>query len=120
MAPSLFSIPQPCAVCWPAWRCWAGRSRCRPGRPRGRPWLPWAARPEKPGAAVIVRGTVLDDRNGQPVAGARVLIHNTAFGAVTDEKGRFELVMAANLAPLRSGKLALHIEGNPSNSCPRI
>ena len=186
MAPSLFSIPQPCSANWAAMAPTADGRHCAacqtevvdftrlseaeilaylaylaqrgrrpvcanahaaqlaaPASGRWRRWLlaglallgwpapapagppvrpPLAAvggKPEKPGAAVIVRGTVLDDRNGQPVAGARVLIHNTAFGTVTDEEGRFELVMAANWAPLSSGKLALHIEGNPFDFLPQ-
>lgn len=89
------------------------------GPPVRPPLATVGGKPEKLGAAVIVRGTVLDDRNGQPVAGARVLMHNTTFGTVTDEKGRFELVMAANWAPLSSGKLTLHIEGNPFDFLPQ-
>ena len=183
MAPSLFSIPQPCSASWAAMAPTADGRHCaacqtevvdftrlstaeilaylaqRGRRPvcanahaaqlaapapvRWRRWLlaglallGWQApaqavppvrpplatvggKPEKPGAAVIVRGTVLDDRNGQPVAGVRVLISNTAYGTVTDEKGRFELVMAASWAPLSSGKLALHIEGNPFDFLPQ-
>jgi len=67
----------------------------------------------KPGGQVIVRGAVIDDASGQPVANARVLIKGTEYGTTTDATGRFELVMAANWQPLKSGKLALHIEANP-------
>ncbi|MDB5235237.1 MAG: hypothetical protein JWR44_2230, partial [Hymenobacter sp.] len=73
----------------------------------------------KPGDQVIVRGAVIDDQNGQPVAGARVLINNTNYGTVTDEQGRFELVMAAKWGPLKSGKFTLHIEGSPFDFKPQ-
>jgi len=72
-----------------------------------------AAKPGKPGAQVIVRGQVLDDQNGKGAVGVRVLIKGTNYGTTTDEQGRFELVMAANWAPLKSGKLTLHFEGSP-------
>jgi 5-hydroxyisourate hydrolase-like protein (transthyretin family) len=56
---------------------------------------------------------VFDDQDGQPASGVRVLIKDTNYGTVTDEQGRFELVMAASWAPLKSGKLTLHFEGSP-------
>ena len=67
----------------------------------------------KPGGQVIVRGAVIDDQSGQPVANARVLIKGTNFGTTTDETGRFELIMAATWKPLKSGKLLLQVLGNP-------
>ena len=73
----------------------------------------------KPGGQVIVRGAVIDDQSGQPVVGARVFIKDTRYGATTDSDGRFELVMAANWAPLRAGKLQLHIEGSPFEFQPQ-
>ena len=73
----------------------------------------------KPSEQVIVRGAVIDDHSGEPVAGARVLINNTNYGTVTDEQGRFELVMAAKWAPLKSGKLTLHISGSPFEFKPQ-
>jgi len=89
----------------------------------GPPVLPPAAESgsnsDKPGGPVIVRGAVIDDQNGQPVAGARILINNTNYGTVTDEQGRFELVIAAKWTPLKSGKLLLHIEGSPFEFQPQ-
>ena len=89
----------------------------------GPPVLPPLAgtgsRPGRPGAQVVVLGAVIDDQSGLPVAGARVLIKGTRYGTVTDEQGRFELVMAASWAPLRGGKLTLHIEGNPFEFQPQ-
>ena len=89
----------------------------------GPPLLPpltdTGSKPPKPGGQVIVRGAVIDDQSGLPVANARVLIKDTNYGTVTDEQGRFELVMAARWKPLRTGKLLLHIEGNPFDFQPK-
>jgi hypothetical protein len=43
----------------------------------------------------------------------RVLINDSNFGTTTDEEGRFELVMLASWAELKSGKLTLRFEGSP-------
>ncbi|GAA4347613.1 hypothetical protein GCM10023185_02790 [Hymenobacter saemangeumensis] len=71
------------------------------------------SKPGKPGNQVTVRGQVLDDRDGKPVAGVRVLINDTNFGTTTDEQGNFELVMAPGWAPIKSGKLNLQFIGSP-------
>lgn len=76
------------------------------------------AKPPKPGGQVIVRGAVIDDQSGEPVAGARVLIKGTNYGTVTDAQGRFELVMAASWKPLKAGIVPLHIEGSPFDFQP--
>ena len=87
--------------------------------PPQRPPLSADSDSTKPGGQVIVRGAVIDDQSGQPVAGARVLIKGTNFGTTTDETGRFELVMAATWKPLKSGKLLLEVLGNPFDFQPK-
>jgi len=72
-----------------------------------------SSKPGKPGAQVVVRGQVFDDKDGKPVAGVRVLINDTNFGTTTDEQGRFELVMAPGWAPIKGGKLNLQFIGSP-------
>ena len=62
---------------------------------------------------VIIRGVVLDGANGPGVAGAFVFINDTQYGAVTDENGRFELVLAPSWEPVRAGALMLRVQGSP-------
>ena len=89
----------------------------------GPPVLPPVAdngsKPPKPGGPVVVRGTVLDDRDGRPVPNARVFINDTKYGATTDAKGCFELVMPATWAPIKKGKFVLRIEGSPFDFNPK-
>jgi hypothetical protein len=70
-------------------------------------------RPPKPGQLVTVRGQVFDDQDKSPVAGARVMIAGTQYGTITDEQGRYELVMAANFEPIKKGTLTLEFSGSP-------
>ena len=42
-----------------------------------------------------------------------VFINDTQFGTVTDEQGRFELVMASGWGPIAGGKVTLKFVGNP-------
>ena len=62
---------------------------------------------------IVIRGQVLDGASATPVAQVSVFINDTQFGTVTDEKGRFELVMAPGWAPIAGGKVALKFVGNP-------
>ena len=119
--PAQLIMPTP-----PRWRRWMLAALALLGAQApahaGPPALPPVAADSnsgKPGGQVIVRGAVIDDQSGQPVPGARVLIKGTNFGTVTDEQGRFELIMAANWKPLRTGKLLLHIEGSPFEFLPK-
>ena len=71
---------------------------------------PVAADQQQP---VVIRGLVLDGANGPSVAGAFVFINDTQYGAVTDENGRFELVLAPGWEPVRAGALTLRVQGSP-------
>jgi len=62
---------------------------------------------------IIIRGQVMDEANGTPAAGVRVLINDTQYGTTTDEKGNFELTMARTWSPIAGGKVALKFLGNP-------
>jgi hypothetical protein len=63
--------------------------------------------------SLTIRGVVLDGANGPGVAGAFVFINDTQYGAVTDENGRFELVLARSWEPVRAGALMLRVKGSP-------
>ncbi|MDO7874848.1 carboxypeptidase-like regulatory domain-containing protein [Hymenobacter sp. ASUV-10] len=75
-------------------------------------------RPPAPGQQVVVRGQVFDDQDKSPVAGARVMIDGTKYGVITDEQGRYELVMAASFEPLKKGTLKLTFSGSPFSFKP--
>ena len=62
---------------------------------------------------IIIRGQVLDGASATAVAQVSVFINDTQFGTVTDEQGRFELVMAAGWGPIEGGKVALKFVGSP-------
>ncbi len=64
---------------------------------------------------LIIRGQVLDGASKTTVPQVSVFINGTQFGTVTDEQGRFELVMAADWAPIAGGTLELKFVGNPFN-----
>ncbi|MBD2769081.1 carboxypeptidase-like regulatory domain-containing protein [Hymenobacter sp. BT664] len=66
-----------------------------------------------PAQQLIIRGQVLDGADGSPVQGVNIFINDTEFGTTTDEKGRFELALARNWAPLAGGTVGLRFEGNP-------
>src|SRR5579875_2989651 len=51
--------------------------------------LPFAVR-----AQVVVRGTVVDQKAGTPVAGALVRVPSTAIGTTTTDSGTFTLTSA--------------------------
>lgn len=70
-------------------------------------------RPATPRATVTVRGVVLDDALHTPVAGAYVFIKNTKYGAVTNAKGAFTLVLPLDWAPIKSGILTLLVTSDP-------
>lgn len=76
-------------------------------------------RPPAPSKQIVVRGQVLDDQDGSPVGGARVIIKDTNFGTVTDEQGRYELVMAAGWEPIKAGTLTLVFSGSPFAFTPQ-
>jgi hypothetical protein len=42
-----------------------------------------------------------------------VMVAGTKYGVVTDEQGRYELVMAATFEPLKKGTLKLEFTGSP-------
>ena len=62
---------------------------------------------------VVIRGQVLDGTTATVVAQVSVFINDTQFGTVTDEQGRFELVMAPGWGPIAGGKVTLKFVGNP-------
>ncbi|MGY3090696.1 hypothetical protein ACVWYF_003757 [Hymenobacter sp. UYAg731] len=72
-----------------------------------------------PARQLIIRGQVLDGAGGPAVAGVRVLINDTQFGTITDEKGNFELIMARDWAPIASGSVTLKFLGNPFDFQPK-
>ncbi|MET4075103.1 carboxypeptidase-like regulatory domain-containing protein [Hymenobacter sp. UYCo722] len=181
MAPSSFSIPQPCAQPWAAMSPTAAGRFCATcatevvdftilseaeilaflARQGGRPlcantyatpvaappvvgWRRWALAglallgwqsatscatqpPQQPPTtaaapmpataeqqqSMVIRGVVLDGKNGPGVAGAFVFINDTQYGATTDENGRFELVLARSWEPVRAGALTLRVQGSP-------
>lgn len=100
---------------------WHSATSCAAKPPLAPPAPPTAAITE-PAAAhrpVIIRGQVLDGEKGPAVPGALIFINKTPYGAVTDEQGRFELVMAATWEPVRAGTLTLHVEGSPFEFKPQ-
>ena len=62
---------------------------------------------------LIIRGQVLDGATATVVPQVSVFINDTQFGTVTDEQGRFELVMASGWEPIAGGKVALKFVGSP-------
>ncbi|RZS96754.1 SusC/RagA family TonB-linked outer membrane protein [Cecembia calidifontis] len=51
-------------------------------------------------AQYTVSGTVADERTGEPLIGATILVRNTTSGAVTDLDGRFSITVPGNQAAL--------------------
>ena len=72
---------------------------------------PAATQPEQ--QQLVIRGQVLDGATATGVAQVSVFINDTRFGTVTDDKGRFELVMAPGWAPIAGGTVALKFVGSP-------
>ena len=94
---------------------WQSASSCATQPPQQPPTTPVAAAPG-PAAApqrVVIRGQVLDGAKGPGVAGAFIFINDTQYGTVTDENGRFELVLAPGWEPVRAGALTLRVQGSP-------
>ena len=83
------------------------------------PLADFGKRPPAPDQQVVVRGRVLDGKDGSPVAGARVMVEGTQYGTLTDDKGHYELLMAATFEPLKAGKLALVFSGSPFDFVPQ-
>ena len=83
------------------------------------PLSDFGKRPPTPGAQVVVRGQVFDNRDGTPVAGARVMVDGTQYGTLTDDQGRYELLMAASFEPLKDGTLVLVFSGSPFDFKPQ-
>ncbi len=77
------------------------------------PLADFGGQPPAPGRQVVVRGQVLDGRDGSPVPGARVMVKDTKYGTVTDDKGNFELLMATTFEAIKKGELRLEISGSP-------
>ena len=100
---------------------WHPLSSCASKPPQQPPTAPVAAVAD-PAAAqqpIVIRGQVLDGESGPAVAGAFIIINETPYGAVTDENGRFELVLATTWAPVQAGTLTLHIAGSPFDFKPQ-
>ena len=98
-----------------AWLGWQSAASCATQPPQQAPTpaaAPMPATAEQQ-QSMVIRGLVLDGKNGPGVAGAFVFINDTQYGAVTDENGRFELVLARSWEPVRGGKLVLRIQGSP-------
>ena len=98
---------------------WHPVTSCATKPPRQLPAQATAAATTGPAAAqeqhVIIRGQVLDGASKTPVPQVSVFINDTQYGTVTDAEGRFELLMAANWAPIAGGAVALKFVGNPFN-----
>ena len=64
---------------------------------------------------IIIRGQVLDGASATVVPQVNIFINDTQFGTVTDEQGRFELVMTPGWAPIANDEIVLKFVGNPFN-----
>ena len=64
---------------------------------------------------IIIRGQVLDGTSATVVPQVNIFINDTQFGTVTDEQGRFELVMTPGWAPIANDEIVLKFVGNPFN-----
>ena len=64
---------------------------------------------------IIIRGQVLDGASATVVPQVNIFINDTQFGTVTDEQGRFELVMTPGWAPIVNSEIVLKFVGNPFN-----
>lgn len=61
---------------------------------------------------IVIRGVVLDDSLNVPVAGARLFIKGTKYGAVTNEKGEFSFSFASDWNPAAKGELVLEVSAD--------
>lgn len=75
-------------------------------------------------AQYTVSGIVTDDRTGEPLIGASVLVRNTTRGAVADIDGRFSISMETNegvsLVISSLGYLSQTINVSPSNNVLQV
>lgn len=69
--------------------------------------------------SVVLQGRVLDDSTGLGVPGAWIFIDNTKYGAVTDDEGRFSLILPASWKSLKKGKVSLRVQASPFEFKPR-
>ena len=68
---------------------------------------------EAPGSGrITIRGVVLDDSLHIPVAGARLFIRGTRYGAVANERGEFSFSVALDWPPARGGQLTLEVSAS--------
>ncbi|WP_143962438.1 SusC/RagA family TonB-linked outer membrane protein [Litoribacter populi] len=71
-------------------------------------------------AQYVVTGSVVDERSGEPLIGANILIRNTTQGTVTDIDGNFNLNVPtneeANLAISSLGYLSQNFTVSPTNN----
>ena len=58
---------------------------------------------------------MLDGTSATVVPRVNIFINDTQFGTVTDEQGRFELVMTLGWAPIANDEIVLKFVGNPFN-----
>lgn len=76
-----------------------------PQPPPNQPFLRLASGRER----IVIRGVVLDDSLNVPVAGARLFIKGTKYGAVTNEKGEFSFSFASDWNPAAKSELVLEV-----------
>ncbi|UOQ71311.1 carboxypeptidase-like regulatory domain-containing protein [Hymenobacter cellulosilyticus] len=101
---------------------WQSVSSCATQPPQQPPTTAAAPAPTTAGQQqqpVVIRGQVLDGPQGPGVAGAFLFINDTQYGTVTDENGRFELVLASGWEPVRAGQLTLRVQGSPFTFKPK-
>ncbi|MCR5888003.1 carboxypeptidase-like regulatory domain-containing protein [Hymenobacter sp. J193] len=72
-----------------------------------------------PDNQIIIRGRVVEGSTNQGVAGARVLIGDTEYGAMTDEQGNFSFIMLREWAPVQDGRVQLRIRGSELTYLPQ-
>ncbi|MEJ7662176.1 MAG: hypothetical protein WKG07_22730 [Hymenobacter sp.] len=66
-----------------------------------------------PKQQIIIQGVVLDGLLRVPVEEAFVFINDTKYGAVTDARGRFILLLPSDWEPVKTGTLTLRIKSEP-------
>jgi hypothetical protein len=71
-------------------------------------------------SSVTLQGRVLDDSTGLAVAGAWIFVDGTKYGAVTDEQGRFSLVLPASWKSVQKGKVSLKVQASPFEFKPSL
>lgn len=102
---------------------WQSANSCATQPPQQPPTTavaPASVAAEQQQQPVVIRGLVLDGASGPGVAGAFLFVNDTQYGAVTDENGRFELVLAPGWEPVRAGALTLRVQGSPFVFKPQV